>query len=256
MMSKLKGWITTALNTTVGSNPSRELKMMSKLLVVACAAVAVSAEADAGVYGYAPALLNAYPNWPGVSTPYSQSTCFGCRPGYAYGKRSADAEAEADPALLYGAYGYAGLPYAYGAYPYAYGLPTAAYGLAGEVAAPTASGYLNLYGKRSADAEADPALLYGAYPGAYAYGAYPYAYGYRGFAGVAAHPGVATSFVARSPQGLGKRSADADPALLYGAYGIAPYVTGSTYGYGPSGYTVAQEHPGFSSSYQSVSRLH
>merc|ERR1712154_624322 len=56
--------------------------------------------------------------------------------------------AEADPALLYGAYGY-GLPYsgaygyrAYGAYPYAY----------------------SYYGKRSADAEpeaeADPALLY------------------------------------------------------------------------------------------------
>merc|ERR1711982_138653 len=142
------------------------------------------------------------------------------RSGYLnlYGKRSADAEAEADPALLYGAYGY-GLPYAaaaYGAYPYAYGL-IAAYGLAGEVAAPTASGYLNLYGKRSADAEAeaDPALLYGAYgyPYARAYGAYPYAYGY-GLAGVAAHPGAATSFVARSPQGLGKRSADADPALL------------------------------------------
>merc|ERR1712018_841983 len=140
--------ITTALNTTVGSNPSLQFKMMSKLLVVACAAVAVSAEADAGYLGYAPALLNAYPNWPGVSTPYSQSTCYGCRP--YYGKRSADAEAEADPALLYGAY------------PYADGL-TAAYGLAGEVAAPTASGYLNLYGKRSADAEADPALLYGAY---------------------------------------------------------------------------------------------
>merc|ERR1712117_638048 len=154
--------ITTALNTTVGSNPS--LKMMSKLLVVACAAVAVSAEADPGVL-VAPALYNAYPNWPGVSTPYSQSTCYGCRPGYFYGKRSADAEAEADPALLYGAYGY-GLPYAYGAYPYAYGL-RAAYGLAGEVAAPSA------------------------------YGAYPYGYRY-GLAGVAAHPGAATSFVARS----------------------------------------------------------
>merc|ERR1712029_970138 len=109
--------ITTALNTTVGSNPSLTFKMMSKLLVVACAAVAVSAEADAGYLGYAPALLNGYPNWPGVSTPYSQSTCFGCRP--YYGKRSADAEAEADPALLYGAYGYAA-PYAYGAYPYGY----------------------------------------------------------------------------------------------------------------------------------------
>merc|ERR1712027_261846 len=248
--------ITTALNTTVGSNPSLQFKMMSKLLVVACAAVAVSAEADAGYLGYAPALLNAYPNWPGVSTPYSQSTCYGCRP--YYGKRSADAEAEADPALLYGAYGYAGVPYAYGAYPYAYGL-TAAYGLAGEVAAPTASGYLNLYGKRSADAEAeaDPALLYGAYGYAapYAYGAYPY--GYRhGLAGVAAHPGAATSFVARSPQGLGKRSAEADPALLHGTYGVAPFVTGSTYGYGPSGYTVAQGHPGYSSSFQSVIRAH
>merc|ERR1711936_628650 len=190
--------ITTALNTTVGSNPF--LKMMSKLLVVACAAVAVSADAEAGYLGYAPALLNAYPNWPGVSTPYSQSTCYGCRPGYAYGKRSADAEAEADPALLYGAYGY-------GAYPYA------------------------------------------------AYGAYPYGYRY-GLTGVAGHPGAATSFVARSPQGLGKRSADADPALLYGTYGYGPFVTGNTYGYGPSGYTVAQGHPGFSSSYQSVTRLH
>merc|ERR1711988_456430 len=214
--------ITTALNTTVGSKPSLQFKMMSKLLVVACAAVAVSAEADAGYLGYAPALLNAYPNWPGVSTPYSQSTCYGCRP--YYGKRSADAEAEADPALLYGAYGYAGVPYAYGAYPYAYGL-TAAYGLAGEVAAPTA------------------------------YGAYPYGYRY-GLAGVAAHPGAATSFVARSPQGLGKRSADADPALLYGTYGYGPIITGNTYGYGPSGYGISQGHPGAASSFQSVTRLH
>merc|ERR1739838_892335 len=50
-----------------------------------------------------PALYNAYPNWPGVSTPYSSSTCFGCR-----GKRSADAEPG------YGYYGYGvglGLPY-------------------------------------------------------------------------------------------------------------------------------------------------
>merc|ERR1712045_625180 len=69
------------------------------------------------------------------------------------------------------------------------------------------------YGKRSADAEADPALFYGAYGYPYAYG-YP-AYGYRyGLAGVAAHPGAATSFVARSPQGLGKRSADAEPGYL------------------------------------------
>merc|ERR1711976_20539 len=116
----------------------------------------------------------------------------------------AEPEAEADPALLYGAYGY-GLPYAgvygagyrtYGAYPYTYG------------------GYY--YGKRSADAEpeakaeADPALLYGAYGYPYAgvsgyryggyrtYGAYPYSYGYYGKRSADAEP-----------------EAEADPALLY-----------------------------------------
>merc|ERR1711894_143191 len=74
-----------------------------------------------------------------------------------------EADAKADPAVLYGAYGY-GLPYSsvyrsYGAYPYGY----RTYG-----AYPYSYGY---YGKRSADAEpeaaadaeADPALLYGAY---------------------------------------------------------------------------------------------
>merc|ERR1711936_107564 len=96
----------------------------------------------------------------------------------AHGKRKR--EAEADPALLYGAYGYAGVPfgsstgldaltqgldastqgyapYAYAAYPYA------AYG--------------HYYGKREAEAEADPALLYAGYAGypyAAAYGAYPH----------------------------------------------------------------------------------
>merc|ERR1712048_95627 len=68
-------------------------------------------------------------------------------------------EAEADPALLYGAYGYAGYhPYAYGAYGYA-GYPYA-HGL--------------YYGKRSAEAEpeaaakADPWYTYGAYGLGYA----------------------------------------------------------------------------------------
>merc|ERR1712168_1172322 len=137
--------ITTALNTSVGSHPHKYFKMY-KLLVAAAVAVCVSAEADPGVL-VAPALYNAYPNWPGVSTPYSQSTCYGCRP---------------------------------------YGLH-----------------------KRSADAEADPGYLYAPYH----YGAYGYPYGYRyGLAGVAGHPRAATSFVARSPQGLrGKRSADAEP---------------------------------------------
>merc|ERR1711922_111374 len=82
------------------------------------------------------------------------------------------------------------------------------------------------YGKRSADADAD--AFYG-----YGYGL-PLAYG----RGVAAHPGVATSFTARSPQGLhgvvghyyGKRSADAEAFAFYG-YGNALV--------GPSGVSAA-----------------
>merc|ERR1712117_718574 len=123
-----------------------------------------------------------------------------------------EAEAKADPALLYGAYGY-GLPYAgvyegyrtYGDYPYA--------------------GYY--YGKKSADAEpeadaeADPALLYGAY----GYGAYPYSgvYGYRAYG---AYPYTYGYY--------GKRSADADaeadPALLYTTSNVvSPLTTAYTH---------------------------
>merc|ERR1739841_265000 len=104
---------------------------------------------------------------------------------------------------------------------------------------------------------ADPAHFYGAYGYPYAYGAYPYGYRY-GLAGVAAHPGAATSFVARSPQGLGKRSADAEPGYLAYPYAFAPYVpvTHSTHGYGNSGYGIGQLHPGAASSFQHVSRLH
>merc|ERR1712173_450694 len=95
-----------------------------------------------------------------------------------------EAEAEADPALLYGAYGYAGIghvgyPYAYGyaGYPYAAagyasyspsasthiaGLaPAAVPALAGRYVANSA-GVVHV-AKREAEAEADPALLYGAY---------------------------------------------------------------------------------------------
>merc|ERR1711973_865814 len=58
-------------------------------VAVAGAYAAPEADAEPG-YLVAPALYNAYPNWPGVSTPYSSSTCFGCR-----GKRSAEADADA-----------------------------------------------------------------------------------------------------------------------------------------------------------------
>merc|ERR1712147_293252 len=91
--------------------------------------------------------------------------------GYGYGKRSADAEpeadAEADPALHYGSYGY---PYAgvyggyraYGAYPATYGYGYRTYG---------AYPY-SYYGKRSADAEADPPLPYNNIGLPYPYGGY------------------------------------------------------------------------------------
>jgi hypothetical protein len=90
----------------------------------------------------------------------------------------AAAHAEADPYLL-------AHPYAYGAYPYAYGAAIAlkpctnAAGEAVECAIGThASAHLvHALGKRSAEAEADPAYLL-AHPYAHAYGAYaaPLAY--------------------------------------------------------------------------------
>merc|ERR1711990_1434725 len=80
--------------------------------------------------------------------------------GY-YGKRSADAEPEADADAYYGYYGY-GLGYrGYRGY---YGYPYAHRGC--------------YYGKRSADADADA----DAYYGYYGYGARPY-YGYGGYYG-------------------------------------------------------------------------
>merc|ERR1712110_361791 len=129
-----------------------------------------------------------------------------------------EADANADPAVLYGAYGY-GLPYAsvyggyrtYGAYP---GYPFGYYGKRSADAEP------------EADAEADPALLYGAYgyglpySGVYrSYGAYPY--GYRTYGAY--------------PYGYyGKRSADAepeaDPALLYTTSNVvSPLTTAYTH---------------------------
>merc|ERR1712168_1180373 len=69
--------------------------IMYKLLIVSClsavALAAPEAEADAGYLGYAPALPNLYPNWPGYSGPGFSRTIYGARP-YAYGKRSADPE--------------------------------------------------------------------------------------------------------------------------------------------------------------------
>merc|ERR1711971_326913 len=137
----------------------------------------------------------------------------------AFAEPEAGANAEADPALLYGTYGY-GVPYAgtygaYGAYsayrPYAYG------------------GYY--YGKRSAEAEpeaeADADAYYGYYGYArpYAYGAYGAGYGYR----YGAYPYASAYYGKRSADAEPK--AEADPALLYSAYGYGLPYAGAYGGY-------------------------
>merc|ERR1712021_252357 len=224
---------------------------------------------------------------------------------------NAEAEAEADPALLYanayhglGHYGYGyGLGYygGYSGYPYyGYNTGVAAHpGAATSHVARSPQG-LTVFGRKKRDAEAEPeavadadaAYYYGGYYGS-GYGS-PYGYGYGlaspyygrhygyGLAspyyhglkhtGVAAHPGLATSHVARSPQGLGKRSADAEPeadadadaAYYYGGYYGSGYGYPYGYGYGlASPYygrhfnTGVAAHPGFGTShtYRSVQGL-
>ena len=109
--------------------------------VVALTGALAAPEPEAHAYGYGhyvPALYNSYPNWPGVSTPYGSSTCFGCR-----GKRSAEAE----PAYGYGypAYGYPAYGYRAALYPGVAGHPT---GTSFVARSPQ-----GLRGKREAEAE-------------------------------------------------------------------------------------------------------
>merc|ERR1711963_364617 len=126
--------------------------------------------------------------WPSVRAPGFSATCWGCR-----GKRSADAEPEAEADAYYG------YPY----YGYGYGYRTPGYGYT----------HVHRFGKRSAE----PEPYYG-YP---FYGYYGYGYG----RGVAGHP-TGVSYTQRSPQGIGKRSADDEPAAEEAApamaYGIHP----------------------------------
>merc|ERR1711973_486891 len=106
---------------------------------------------------------------------------------------------------------------------------------------------VHLIHKREAEAEADPYYGYG-------YLAAPL-YRYRYGPGIALHPGVATSFVARSPQGLGKRSADAEPGVVVGhTVGLALNNIHGLSHFG-SGYTVSQLHPS-GHSFQAIDRLH
>merc|ERR1739845_264016 len=157
--------------------------------------------------------------------------------------------AEADPALLYGAYGYAGYaaPYTYGyaGYPYAYStlagygttngansvgiagvapaaLPALAGGYAGACRYVANSAGVVHVAKR--EAEADAGLLYGAYGYGAGLGYAGLGYGRLGYAGLGYY---------------GKRSADAEPeadaGLYYGGYGYGAGLGYAGLGYGYSG---------------------
>merc|ERR1711896_78576 len=94
--------------------------------------------------------------------------------------RSADAEPEADAALLYTS-AYSLLTYgarAYGAFPYSY---RSAYNYG---VSPYTYGAYHHFGKRSADAEpeADAALIYSGAYSPLTYGAFPYSYGHHAVA--------------------------------------------------------------------------
>merc|ERR1712024_302831 len=214
---------------------------MKLLLLTALAAVAMAEpEADAwhgyygygyhpGFYGYGYGHQQA---WPAAAGPEFSSTCFGCR-----GKRSADADADAEPG--YGFYGY--YPYGY------YGLHRAYYGLhlgAGVAGHPgAASSYSHRsvrgIGKRSAEEDAAPAEAEAAPVAKVA----PVAYGYPFFGyGLPAiynnptlqWPGFKAPGIEVTTWGArGKRSADAEPGYYgypYGYYGY-PY-----YGYRTGNY--------------------
>jgi len=243
---------------------------MIKSVLFTCLVAAASADADAAYLGYGYPYAYGY----AAHVPFGSSTGLdpitqgldpvtqGAVPyyglgyaGYHLGKRSADAEPEADAAYL--GYGY---PYAFGAYGYAAhvpfgsstGLDPITQGL--DPVTQGAVPYYGLgyhYGKRSADAEPKADAAY------FGYG-YPYAYGAYGYA---AHvPFGSSTGLDPITQGLdpvtqgalpyfgyhyGKRSADAEPEAdaaylgygypyAYGAYGYAAHVPfGSSTGLDP-----------------------
>merc|ERR1711971_1520627 len=143
------------------------------------------------------------------------------------------AEPEADAYYGYGGY------YGHGLYGYGYGhqLGWPSYRAPG-----FESTVWGACGKRSAEPSAEPHGygFYGYHP--YAYGLYhPYAFRHHVAAiaapegtGVAGHPGGATSYSHRSPQGLGKRSAEeaapAEDAKVYGT-GHNSYVGQTVWGF-------------------------
>merc|ERR1711954_581168 len=135
-----------------------KMKFVAAACLVAAAFAEPEAKADAdagllyGAYGYSGL---GYAGYHGLGYagyagyPYAYGAYPYAHGAHYIGKRSADAEPEADAAVLYGSYGYTGLGYAgyhglgyrgYAGYPYAYGAYPYAYGA-------------HYVGKRSADAE-------------------------------------------------------------------------------------------------------
>merc|ERR1712002_255728 len=160
--------------------------------------------------------------------------------------------------------------YGYSAFPYVYGKSAPCVNAANQPVA-CAHGYaaypyglVHHFGKRSADAEAEPeadadALLYaGAYSpltyAAHTYGAYPYSYRYGAYPYAAYNYG-AYPYTYGAYHHFGKRSADAEPkadadadALLYaGAYSPLTYGahTYGAYAYGAYPYAAHYRHAAY-----------
>merc|ERR1712106_148077 len=111
-----------------------------KFIAAACLIAAVFAEPEAkadadaallygsyGYGGYASPYNLGYKGYAGYAGAYGAYPYAGAYSGHYIGKRSADAEPEADANAYYGAYGYS----AYGASPYAYSGYRGYSGLAG-----------------------------------------------------------------------------------------------------------------------------
>merc|ERR1712209_139133 len=174
------------------------ISITMKAFIFLCLVAAAMAEADPQF------LYNSYSSYypstyayGGAYSPYTYGNFYGTRHFY---KR--EAEAEADPALVYST----GVHY-----PMTYGIHNYGY----SHAYPYTYGYAHHYGKR--DAEAEPQYVYSSgvhYPMTYGlhnygYTHYPYTYGYHT---------------------VGKREAEAEPQY-YGNYYSRPYGYSRTYGY-------------------------
>merc|ERR1712156_626101 len=177
-----------ALNLTEGITRKTKTAIMKLLLLTVFVAFALAEEATEEAKPEATAavvpvhhpfygLWGHQLNWPGVRAPGFSGTCWGCRP---LGKRSADAEADAEP--RYYGYPYYGLHYGFG---YGHALPGHSY-----------AHVHRALGKRSAEP---------GYYHPYGFYGYPYHFGYHALkplkplkSGTAVHPGFATSFVETS----------------------------------------------------------